>query len=202
MDLQADLADPVVQNSLVAETRQRLVIGVGHGLMVAVDRLAGPHCDRGQIDARDFLFLGQEIARRRVDPARIKSLRDIHDALDDDLRMCRYAQINRLARHHLDILVHDRADHFHLSPDIHVHAGEIGHDLKSRVNAENDGDGHFGQTHVAVFLHDDVGVRRRETHEAVARPDRGRPRMRRIVKPGLRVLHDIHRRDITLALFR
>ena len=60
--------------------------------------------------------LGSHVFVPGVDAAALGRRCKIDGALDDDLGVGGHGQIDGLARHHLDIDVHDGADHFHLAP--------------------------------------------------------------------------------------
>ncbi len=109
-------------------------------------------------------------------------------------------QVDGLAGHHLDIDVHDGADHLHLAPQVHVQAGEITHDFICRRDAEDDGDRHLGRSLLDVFLHDRMGVGCDKADQTCARADGLRSRVAGIVEPGLRILDDIHGGDQGLGL--
>src|SRR5438067_1031050 len=47
---------------------------------------------------------------------------ELDHAFNHDLRLRRDIQLYCLARHHLDVAVHNGADHFHLAPHIHMQA--------------------------------------------------------------------------------
>ena len=135
----------------------------------------------------------QMIHRRRRDLADPKFLLQIDIAFDHDLGLGRNGQVDRLAWHHLDIAVHDGADHLHLAPHVHVQAGEIGHDLVGRRHAEDEGDRHLVFAHRAVLVHDDVRMRRDEADQSAPRADRIGAGMAGIVEAGLRIADDVHR---------
>ena len=172
------------------------MVGGRRGLVVAVDRPVCPHGDRGDLDLRQLLIVRQMVHRRRSDVADAELGVQFDAAFDHDLGLGRHGEIERLARHHLDIAVHDGADHLHLAPRIHVKTGEVGHDLVGRRDAEDERDRHVFRAHLAVFAHDDVRVRRDEADEPATRTNRLGAGVTGVVEAGLGILDDVHRRHI------
>src|SRR5262249_26261561 len=77
-----------------------------------------------------------------------------------------------------------------------VGGGEVRHDFVCWRHAEYKGDRHRVHAHVAVFAHDDVRMRRHETDQPAAGPDRVSAGVTGIVKAGLGVTDDVHRGDV------
>ena len=107
-----------------------------------------------------------------------------------------YVQVDRLARHHFDVLIHDGAKHLDLAPRVEVEAGEIGHDLVRGRGADHIGDRHLVVAHGDIFLHDLHRVWRDEQAYGRIRAGRCRQRVHRVVEPGLRVAQDVHASDL------
>ena len=61
MDFDSHLGDPVVKHRLMAEPRQNLMIGVGAGLVIAVDRAVVAMGYRGHLDFGDALDFRQVV---------------------------------------------------------------------------------------------------------------------------------------------
>src|SRR5262249_28036830 len=50
LDVHADLTEAIVEHRLVTEPGQRVMVGVGAGLVVAIDRAVAAHRDRADLD--------------------------------------------------------------------------------------------------------------------------------------------------------
>ena len=155
----------------MTQARQRLVIGIGASLVISVDRSVAAHRDGGYLDFRHLLGVRQMVHRGRRHLANREVLSKMHVALDYDLGLRRHRQLDRLARHHLNIPVHDGADHFHLAPHVQVQAGKIAHDLVGGRDSKNEGDRHLVFAHRSILIHDDMRVRSNEADQTSARPD-------------------------------